>query len=435
MGSHVVGNRAGRRARRRVYVRRTLAAAALCAIGLTSAVAAPAAADPGTGSDAGTGTRLDNGQCNVQAGSIKGTPWSLQRLLTDQMWADTKGKDANGRAVKVAVIDTGVDKGNRQIGGALSGGKDFIGKGDGTSDTVGHGTKVAGIIAARKVPSVGFFGIAPEATIIPIRQNDDEQHGNVGTMEKAINYAIAQGADIINISQGTTQQLPPNSILEQAVDKARKANVLIVASAGNDGASGRQKDTYPAAFEGVLGVAASDRSNERAGFSQAGEHVDIAAPGVDMVSTVPGGGHCVDQGTSFAAPYAAGVAALLKAKHPEWTPDQIIWHMEQTADRVEPGRTDNIGWGVVDPVAAMSDNTTPTAEPTPDTHRNEAGAAHIKPAHLIVGESPQERRTRYGVYVFTAGLLAIGVIVGSGVAIRDWRRKTSTSTHGEAIHG
>ncbi|MCM2579838.1 type VII secretion-associated serine protease mycosin [Streptomyces meridianus] len=401
-------------------------AAALCALGLSCAVAAPAAADPGTG----TGTRLDNGQCNVQAGSIKGTPWSLQRLLTDQMWADTKGK-----GVKVAVIDTGVSRTNRQIGANLVGGKDFIGKGDGTNDTVGHGTKVAGIIAARKIKSVGFFGIAPEATIIPIRQNDDEQHGNVGTMVKAINYAIAQGADIINISQGTTQALPPNSILEQAINKARAANVLIVASAGNDGASGEQKDTYPAAFEGVLGVAASDRSNERAGFSQAGEHVDIAAPGVDMVSTVPGGGHCVDQGTSFAAPYAAGVAALLKAKNPKWTPDQIIWHMEQTADRVEPGRTDNIGWGVVDPVAAMSDDTTPTAEPTPDTARNDAGAAHIKPAHLIIGETPQERRTRYGVYVFTAGLLAIGLIVGSGVAIRDWRRKTSTSSHGEANSG
>lgn len=403
-------------------------AAALCAVGLTCAAAVPAAADPGTDPEAGTG--LHNGQCNVQAGSIKGTPWSLQRLLTDQMWDETRGK-----GVKVAVIDTGVSKTNRQIGAALSDGKDFIDKGDGTNDTVGHGTKVAGIIAAREVPSVGFFGIAPEATIIPIRQNDDEQSGNVGTMVKAINYAIAQGADIINISQGTTQALPPNSILEDAVNKARAANVLIVASAGNDGASGQQKDTYPAAFDGVLGVAASDRSNERAGFSQAGEHVDIAAPGVDMVSTVPGGGHCVDQGTSFAAPYAAGVAALLKAKNPEWTPDQIIWHMQQTADRVEPGRTDNVGWGVVDPVAAMSDNTTPTAEPTPDTQRNRAGADHIKPAHLTIGETPQERRTRYGVYVFTAGLLAIGIIVGSGVAIRDWRRKTSNSTHGEANNG
>lgn len=426
MGSHVVGNRSGRPARRHRRAGARALAVLVCAGFLGCAAAAPAAAE-----DPGVGTGLHNGQCDAQAGSIKGTPWSLQRLLTDQMWADTRGK-----GVKVAVIDTGVSKNHPQLRGALAGGKDFIGKGDGTNDDVGHGTKVAGIIAARKNPSTGFVGIAPEATIIPIRQNGNEQQGKVGTMVKAINYALQQGADIINISQGTTQKLPPNSILEQAVQKARAADVLIVASAGNDGASGEQKDTYPAAFDGVLGVAASDRSNERAGFSQAGRHVDIAAPGVDMVSTVPGGGHCVDQGTSFAAPYVAGAAALLKAKHPKWSSDQITWHLQATAIRVEPDRTDNIGWGVVDPVEAMSDNTEPTAEPTPD-HRGTVGAnaQHIKPAHLIMGESPQERRTRYGVYVFTAGLVAIGLIVGSGVAIRDWRRKTSNSTHGEAVNG
>ena len=96
---------------------------------------------------------------------------------------------------------------------------------------------------------------------------------------------------------------------------------------------GKVKMTYPASYEGVLAVAASDRNNERASFSQSGDFVGVAAPGVDMVSTVPGGGHCADNGTSFSAPYVAGVAALLRPKHPDWTPQQIVAQIEQTAER------------------------------------------------------------------------------------------------------
>jgi type VII secretion-associated serine protease mycosin len=343
------------------------------------------------------------------------------------MWEGTN----QGAGVKIAVIDSGVNKVNPQLSHAVAkGGKDFIEKGDGTNDPVGHGTKVAGIIAARPAGGTGFFGIAPKATIIPIRSNDAEGGGKVPILVKAIDYAVAQKVDIINISQGATASLPPGSSLELAVERAQAADILIVASAGNNGASGEEKSTYPAAFDGVLGVAASDRNNERAPFSQPGSFVDIAAPGVDMVSTVPGDGHCVDQGTSFAAPYVTGVAALLKAKHPDWSSDELTWHMQQTAERTNPGRDQNIGWGVVDPVAALSDDTKPTGEPKPDTNQT-LGAGKVQPAKLALGETPEERRTRYGLYVLTGGLFAVAVIAGSGIAIRDWRRKTSLETHGE----
>ncbi|MGP3981234.1 type VII secretion-associated serine protease mycosin [Streptomyces sp. KR80] len=418
MGFRVVGHRAGRRRRNAACV-----LAALC-VGLSCATAQPAAADDGDG-----GVQLNNGQCHFPSEAIKGTPWSLQRLLTDQMWEGTN----QGAGVTVAVIDSGVNKVNAQLSDAVAkGGKDFIEKGDGTNDPVGHGTKVAGIIAARPASGTGFVGIAPKATVLPIRSNDAEGGGKVSILVDAINHAVAQKVDIINISQGATASLPPGSSLEQAVERAKKAGILIVASAGNNGASGKEKSTYPAAFDGVLGVAASDRNNERAPFSQPGSFVDLAAPGVDMVSTVPKGGHCVDQGTSFAAPYVTGVAALLKAKHQDWSAEEITWHMQQTAERVNLERDDNVGWGVVDPVAALSEDTKPTGPPTADT--NQAGrlsADSIHPAKLTLGETPAERRTRYGLYVLTGGLLAVAVIVGSGVAIRDWRRKTSLETHGE----
>ncbi|MYU53312.1 MULTISPECIES: type VII secretion-associated serine protease mycosin [Streptomyces] len=419
MGSRAIGHRAGHR-------RRAAGAlvAAACAAGLSCATAAPAVADENV--------PLNSGECKFGSDDIKETPWSLQRLLTNQMWADTQGQ-----GVRVAVIDTGVDAGNQQIKSAIGpGGQTYV-KGKPTEDKVGHGTKVAGIIAARPRPSSGFVGIAPKATVIPFQQTSDEKAGTADSLATAINDAVKAKVDIINISQGTAASEDRLPTLKAAVANAEQAKILIVASAGNGGASGEEKNMYPAAFKeysNVLAVAASDRNNERAAFSQPGSFVDIAAPGVDMVSTVPGGGNCVDQGTSFAAPYAAGAAALLIAKHraDAWTPEQVIWHLEQTAERVRKNRDDNIGWGVVDPVAALNDDTRPTAAPTPDKGTNAAAGANIEPAALTIGESAEDRRSRIAIYIVGGGLLAVAAVVGSAVALRDWRRKTGFNTHGEA---
>ncbi|MGW7520347.1 type VII secretion-associated serine protease mycosin [Streptomyces sp. NPDC054796] len=406
----------GHRLRRRTAA---LAVTAVAVPGLAVAAAPPAAADTTT-------------QCEFPSKPYSGRPWSLQRVLLDQLWAESKGE-----GVSVAVIDTGVDIKNKQLTDAVDTGKGKrflkpkkdkfgekpkLGKANGTTDRVGHGTKVAGIIAARPAKDTGFVGLAPEAKIIPIQQNDENGSGTAATLATSIDYAVSAGADIINISQDTAQALKPESDLRRAVDAALAKDRVIVASAGNDGLGGEVKETYPASYPGVLAVASSDRNNERAPFSQSGDFVGIAAPGVDMVSTVPSGGHCADNGTSFSAPYVAGVAALVRSKHPTWTNDQVVAQLQQTAERSIAGHDRLVGWGVVDPVRALTEDDHPVSQPV--AREGVAKAEAPTPAKLQLGETEQERNERIGTYVVVGGLVLVGVVGGGSVVYRDWRRRT-----------
>ncbi|WP_217234559.1 type VII secretion-associated serine protease mycosin [Streptomyces sp. AC555_RSS877] len=371
-------------------------------------------------------------QCTFPNGKYPGRPWALQRVLLDELWRQSKGKN-----VRVAVIDTGVDVTNPQLADAVDAksGRNLLpknlkdddgnpierGKENGTTDTVGHGTKVAGIIAARPAAGTGFVGLAPDATIIPIQQNDAEGHGTADTLTSAILYAIQAGADVINISQDTSNAVRPSSDLEQAINEALAQKIVVVASAGNDGLGGNVKETYPASYKGVLAVAASDRNNERASFSQSGEFVGVAAPGVDMISTVPKGGHCSDNGTSFSAPYVAGVAALIKAKHPTWTAQQIVAQIEQTAERTTGGHDIYVGWGVVDPVRALTEDDEPLETPDPQAGLSKPEAP--TPAKFQIGETAAERNARLATYVSVGAAVLVAGLGGTAVAIRDARRR------------
>ncbi|CAM5251718.1 MULTISPECIES: type VII secretion-associated serine protease mycosin [Streptomyces] len=377
--------------------------------------------------------RADDGQCTFPSKPYAGRPWALQRVNLDELWAQSTGK-----GVQVAVIDTGVDVKNPQLTKAVdaSKGKNLLpdknregekidrGNKSGTTDTVGHGTRVAGIIAARPAKGTGFVGLAPDATIIPIKQNDAEGDGTADSLASAITYAVQAGADVINISQDTAEALDPKtSKLKDAVDYALGQKVVVVASAGNDGLGGNVKVTYPASYEGVLAVAASDRNNERAAFSQSGNFVGVSAPGVDMISTVPGNGHCSDNGTSFSAPYVAGVAALLKSKYPDWTAQQVVAQIEQTAERAIPGRDRLVGWGVVDPVKALTevDPAHPVESPKPENGVVRGEAPSVTPLHF--GETAEERDNRLATYTVVGGLVLVAGLAGTAVAVRDARRR------------
>ncbi|MFG2134241.1 type VII secretion-associated serine protease mycosin [Streptomyces sp. NPDC048751] len=413
-----------------VTVLRTTLVAAATLLTTATVLAPPAAAADPPYSD----------QCSFPNGKYPGRPWSLQRVLLDELWSQSKGK-----GTRVAVIDTGVDMTNPQLTRAVDAksGRNFLprgikdengdpverGKENGTTDTVGHGTKVAGIIAARPASGTGFVGLAPEATIIPIEQNDAEGHGTADTLAQAIRYAIQAKADVINISQDTSKAIKPAAALEQAVDAALAQNIVVVASAGNDGLGGNVKKTYPASYKGVLAVAASDRNNERAAFSQSGDFVGVAAPGVDMISTVPKGGHCSDNGTSFSAPYVAGVAALIKAKHPTWTAREIVAQIEQTAERTIAGHDRLVGWGVVDPVRALTEDDRPVESPDPRSGLSKAEAP--TPARFRLGETPDERNARLATYVAVGAAVLVAAAGGTAVALRDARRRARRTAGAE----
>ncbi|MDW4916816.1 type VII secretion-associated serine protease mycosin [Streptomyces californicus] len=411
----------------RPAVRRVLTVSAAAAVLLVTLPALPAAAE-------------DTTSCTFPSKKYPGRPWSLQRVLLDELW-----KQSTGKGVRVAVIDTGVDVRNEQLKPAVDteAGRNFLPKGlktpdgvkiergkeNGTTDTVGHGTKVAGIIAAREAKGTGFTGIAPDATIIPIQQNDAEGHGDTATLADAITYAVDKAdADVINISQDTADAVKPSTKLKQAVDRALAQQVVVVASAGNDGLGGNVKETYPASFDGVLAVASSDRNNERAPFSQSGDFVGIAAPGVDMVSTVPGGGHCADNGTSFSAPYVAGVAALIRAKHRDWTQAQIVAQIQQTAERSVAGHDNAVGWGVVDPVRALTEDDRPIDRPVASEGMSKGKAP--TPAELPLGETADERNARLATYVVVGGGVLVAAIAGTAVAVRDRRRRMGRTAAG-----
>lgn len=393
--------------------------AALAALGVVGGLAAgPAYADSSSGTNACPSSESDT---STTVRDVPGTPWALQRILLSDLHAA-----ATGRNVRVAVVDTGVDTGNPQLAGAVVAGQDFEKSnneaGTSTSDPVGHGTLVAGIIAARPSAATGFEGIAPDATIIAVRASNSDGASNASVLAQAIDAAVSKGAQVINISQdvqsnGVPTQMSGSSPLGQAIARAVAKNIVVVVSAGNEGLNAR---TYPGAFPGVLAVGASDYNDERASFSEYGSFVGVAAPGVDMLSTWPGGGQCTESGTSFSAPYVAGVAALLKQKYPGWSAAEIIARIEQTARRSQAGRDDYVGWGVVDPLRAVTDPAPPAASPSADAGV-QIDQARVAARPLTLGETQQARDERTATFAVAAGLLLALLVAGTARVLRDAR--------------
>jgi membrane-anchored mycosin MYCP len=305
-----------------------------------------------------------------------------------QAWNLTRGAGQS-----VAVIDTGVAR-HRLLPRLVAGG-DFVHTGDGTSDCDGHGTLVAGIIAA--APGVGgFSGVAPEAAVIAIRQSSNKfgptggagsGYGDVQTLAMAVRAAADLGATVINIS--TVACLPAadapddralGAALAYAVDVK---NAVVIAAAGNVGGAGQcteQNPTAPGAPDWddvrtvvspawyddlVLTVGSVDRRGAASSFTLAGPWVDVAAPGEAVVSLSPDGDGLVDTlpdgdrdtpiaGTSYAAPVVSGIAALVRARWPQLTARQVVQRIEDTAHRPSAGWDPVIGAGVVDASAALS---------------------------------------------------------------------------------
>lgn len=238
--------------------------------------------------------------------------WAITRTNVEALWSQVEQE----HTVKVAVIDTGVDYTHLDLKNRVnvSAGYDFVNNDADPMDDNGHGTHVAGIIAAEMNNEEGIVGIAGDldVEILPIKVLDAEGTGNLDDVAKGIIYAVDQSSDIINLSLGG---IDDNIYISQAIEYALDHNVLVIAASGNDNVN---CDLYqPAGLDGVYTIGASSLLNTKANFSNFGSSLEIMAPGVRVLSTVPGGGYEAWDGTSMAAPIVSGIAAILKADYPE----------------------------------------------------------------------------------------------------------------------
>ncbi|MGW7461471.1 type VII secretion-associated serine protease mycosin [Streptomyces sp. NPDC054797] len=286
----------------------------------------------------------------AHAETIRSQQWHLDAMKVDEIWKISKGK-----GVTVAVIDDGIVD-IPELEGQILSGQDFTSKGgDGHSENGGHGTGMAAMIAGTgKHPSGdGSYGLAPEVKILPIRVSNNQMA--TPTWVAAIRYAADSDAKVINMSIGIVSKPEDDLERAEAVKYALSKGKLIFAAVGNSGDTHNEL-AYPGATPGVVGVGAVDAAGEPTKESQHGPQVDLAAPGMDIVSACPGkSGLCKTHGTSDASALASASAALLWSAHPDWTNNQVLRVLLNTAGKPVDGsqRNDYVGYGVVSPRVAL----------------------------------------------------------------------------------
>ncbi len=228
---------------------------------------------------------------------MKEIPWGVRRVNAYNAWSFTTGKGVN-----VAVLDTGIDYTHPDLKPVYKGGFNVIDSTKTPLDDHGHGTHVAGTIAAFK-DLKGVVGVAPEVNLYAVKVLDSNGSGKYSWIVSGIEWAVNNKMKVINMSLGSRY---PSEAIKLAVEQAYKAGIVIVCAAGNDGGA----VNYPAAYPWAIAVSASDLSDRIASFSSRGKEIAFIAPGVSVYSTYKGGGYKTLSGTSMAAPHVAGLAAL-----------------------------------------------------------------------------------------------------------------------------
>ncbi|MBC7190276.1 S8 family serine peptidase [Candidatus Aerophobetes bacterium] len=251
-----------------------------------------------------------------------------------------------GQGVKVAIIDTGIDYNHPELQKSYQGGYDFFNQDDEPLDDNGHGTQVAGVIAAENNEE-GVVGVAPGVKLYALKVLGGTGTGNTSDVIAAVEWCIEEEIQIVNMSLGLKNSV---EALRKVCEEAYESGVLLVAAAGNEGNEQGEGENilYPAAFNSVIAVGATDRNDRRADFSSTGKALEICAPGVDIFSTSSGGGYSLDSGTSFAAPHVAGVAALVISSGVAQDAPMVREILSATSEELGVGGWDTLyGWGLV----------------------------------------------------------------------------------------
>ncbi|MFV0634863.1 type VII secretion protein EccB [Demequina sp.] len=360
-------------------------------------------------------------QCDAETPTlIDQEPPSLAMLQSEAVW-----ERATGAGVTVAVVDSGIAASNEHLQGVVTGGVNLVPDGereDGLVDKHGHGTAIAGQIAAQRVDGSGVVGLAPDVELLSVRvyAGRDQQTleagwgPDSGRLAEGIRWAADNGADVINVSLSDEQDVPA---VRDAVAYAQQRGALIVASAGNRETATVKDDVprYPAAYDGVLAVTASDLRGTVTDASIHGEHVEIAAPGMAVVTATPGGGDCIyssaEPSSSYATAYAAAAVALVKQAHPDDTNEQLRYRLMASAIRVDADARDDVnGWGLLQPLDAIS-LVPGSQERGPSNPFTGADAIAVSPASVQLApvsvDDPLDDTRRLAIGVGVVGFIAL----------------------------
>ena len=333
---------------------------------------------------------------------------------------------ARGADVVVAVVDTGVDSAQPDLQGSILPGVNLTVPTSPTSDTSDnsseyHGTDVSALIAAHAHGDTanpqGLYGLATEAKILPIKIGDNGT--SLASIEAGIRYAADHGARVVNVSAGQDGSCSSDAVA--AVDYALSKGVVVVVATGNTGATTNAVDC-PAAVPGVIDVSAIDQAGHIDKYSHNGSDVTVAAPGVSIEEPARGGNYDTASGSSLAAPWVSGEAALIIGKHPDWTAGQVVRVIIGNTVQGSGARLDDhVGYGVIDPLkalgaAAPSDTSNPlggpaaVASPSASSAGSGGGSSAASTPATAVSSS---KSSNIGLY---AGL-GVGVLVLIGVIV------------------
>jgi subtilisin family serine protease len=297
---------------------------------------------------------------------LRSQQWALDRVAFEGAWNVTRGRN-----VKVAVIDSGVNGSHEDLAGSVLPGIDYVNAGgDGRSDPNGHGTHVAGVIAAHANNARGIAGAAPDVKILPVRVLDANGGGVASNVAKGIIWATDHGARVINLSLGGGQA--PG--IQQAIRYANSKGSVVLAAGGNDGQSGNDP-MYPAAYPEAIAVAGVDNNLGHMAIGNTGSYIDVAAPGVGIVSAWGSSNtaYASATGSSMATPYAAAAAALIVSANPKASADRVTNLLESSATDLGAHGNDSVfGRGLINPLGALA-----AAQPRPKGFRTKGSGYWI----------------------------------------------------------
>jgi subtilisin family serine protease len=284
-------------------------------------------------------------------------PWGVDRIDADLVWGITTGDP-----IKVAIVDTGIDVKQPDLKDNLKGGVSTVWYTTSYNDDNGHGTHVAGIVAAID-NEIGVIGVGPKIDLYAVKVLDRRGSGYLSDVIEGLDWAIQNGMQVVNMSLGTASY---SESFEEAVKRVNSAGIIQVAAAGNSGPEDNTV-TYPAKFAEVIAVSATDKTDTIASWSSRGPEIDLAAPGVDIYSTYKGSTYKTLSGTSMAAPHVTGAAALVLTTpigkwdldgDGVWDPAEVQNKLEKTAEQVIPdtisGKDNLYGSGLVDAEKAVT---------------------------------------------------------------------------------